>query len=189
MKIGIISGSARSGNNTLRVAKAISNILNNTEIVDFQSYDIPSFAEGGLDKGKETEFQLDLIRVWQESDLVFVLSPEYNWFPSAEVINMINQLGNNDYKHIFDNKVVSTIGVSAGRGGRMPAVQLGYVINKIFSFFKLNSITSPKNFEAQEITQCIDSEGNLLDNQMFNDGLTSFLDYSVKVAKRWQVSD
>ncbi|MDC1395848.1 NAD(P)H-dependent oxidoreductase, partial [Bacteroidia bacterium] len=79
MKIGIISGSARSGNNTLRVAKAISNILNNTEIVDFQSYDIPSFAEGGLDKGKETEFQLDLIRVWQESDLVFVLSPEYNW--------------------------------------------------------------------------------------------------------------
>ncbi|MEJ6661463.1 MAG: NADPH-dependent oxidoreductase, partial [Bacteroidia bacterium] len=82
----------------------------------------------------------------------------------------------------------ATVGVSAGRGGRMPAVQLGYVFNKIFNVFDLNSITSPRTFEAQEVTKCIDAEGNLLDNEMFNSGFTEFLNYSMKVAKRWHHS-
>ena len=83
---------------------------------------------------------------------------------------------------------MATVGVSAGRGGRMPAVQLGYVFNKIFNVFDLNSITSPRTFEAQEVTKCIDAEGNLLDNEMFNSGFTEFLNYSMKVAKRWHHS-
>lgn len=189
MKVGIISGSARKGNNTMRVARAISKIIDGSKVVDFQNYDIPNFSEGGLVVGQESAFQKLLISVWKESDLVFVLTPEYNWFPSAEIINMIHQLGNDQYKHVFDNKVIATIGVSAGRGGRMPAVQLGYVLNKVISFFELNSITSPKNFEAHEIMNTIDLEGNLQDNRMFNDGFTSFLDYSMKVAERWQRSD
>ncbi|PCJ66064.1 MAG: flavoprotein [Bacteroidetes bacterium] len=189
MNIGIISGSARKDNNTLRVAKAIGLELNNSNIVDFQEYDLPSFADGFISPDSETPFQSHLIKIINESDLLLVLTPEYNWFPSAEIINTIHQLAGPTYKHIFDNKVVATIGVSVGRGGRMPAVQLGYVFNKIFNVFDLNSITSPRTFEAQEVTRCIDDEGNLLDNDMFNKGFRSFLDYSLKVAKRWQLSD
>ena len=84
---------------------------------------------------------------------------------------------------------MTTLGVSTGRGGRMPAVQLGYVFNKIFNVFDLNSITSPRTFEAQEVLKCIDDDGNLLDNEMFNKGFKDYLDYSMKVAKRWQVSE
>ena len=54
--------------------------------------------------------------------------------------------------------------------------------------FDLNSITSPRTFEAQEVTKCIDAEGNLLDNEMFNSGFTEFLNYSMKVAKRWHAT-
>lgn len=189
MKLGIISGSARKGNNTLRVAKALQKLHGSSEIVDFQGYDLPNFAEGWVNTDAETPFQQHLIKTINECDLLIVLSPEYNWFPSAEIINTIHQLAGAAYKHIFDNKVVSTVGVSTGRGGRMPAVQLGYVFNKIFNIFDLNSITSPRTFEAQEVTKCIDEEGNLLDNEAFNAGFKAFLEYSVKVAKRWQLSD
>ena len=85
--------------------------------------------------------------------------------------------------------MVATVGVSTGRGGRMPAVQLGYVFNKIFNVFDLNSITSPRTFEAQEVTKCIDGDGNLLENEQFNVGFKGFIDYSLKVAKRWHATN
>lgn len=189
MKVAVISGSARTGNNTLRVGLAIQKQLENCDVVDFQGYDLPNFAEGWVNPASETPFQQHLIKTINDADLVIVLTPEYNWFPSAEIINTIHQLAGATYKHIFDNTVVATVGVSTGRGGRMPAVQLGYVFNKIFNVFDLNSITSPRTFEAQEVTKCIDADGNLLENTMFNDGFKSFLEYSVKVAKRWQLSE
>ncbi len=189
MKVGIISGSARKGNNTYRVALAVKKQLGQGEIVDFQDYDLPNFAEGWVSPPSETAFQQHLISTIDNADLLIVLTPEYNWFPSAEIINTIHQLAGPAYKHIFDNKVVTTLGVSTGRGGRMPAVQLGYVFNKIFNVFDLNSITSPRTFEAQEVLKCIDEEGNLLDNEMFNKGFKNYLDYSMKVANRWRLSE
>lgn len=189
MKVGILSGSARPNNNTLRVAKAMKKELVDCTIVDFQAYDLPNFSQGWVSPESETPFQQHLIKTIHEADLLIVLTPEYNWFPTAEIINTIHQLAGASYKHIFDNTVVSTVGVSAGRGGRMPAVQLGYVFNKIFNVFDLNSITSPRTFEAQEVTKCVDADGNLLDNEMFNEGFRSYLSYSMKVAKRWQLNE
>ncbi len=188
MKVAIISGSARKNNNTVKAAKAINKLVENSVLVDFQNYDLPSFAEGSLVRGEETSFQKQLVDAIDNCDLLFVLTPEYNWFPTSEVINMVHQLANDRYSSIFNNLVVANIGVSSGRGGRMPAVQLGYVFNKIFNYFNLDSITSPKTFEVQEISQCIDHDGNLLSNEAFNSGFKDFLAYSVKVAKRWHQS-
>lgn len=185
MKVCILSGSARPNNNTLRVAKAISSYFDSSKIIDFQEYDLPNFNQEMLVPGKETLFQTKMIHTIDEADLVFVLTPEYNWFPTAEIINTIHQLANNEYKHIFDNKVIVTIGVSAGRGGRMPAVQLVSVFNKIISFFKLSSMVSPSAYEVQEVTRCIDEHGQLLDNKQFNAGFSEYVSYSLKVAKRW----
>jgi NAD(P)H-dependent FMN reductase len=189
MKITILSGSARAGNNTLRVAKALALLHSDCEIIDYQEYDLPSFADSSIQPENETPFQSKLIKGIQNCDLLIVLTPEYNWFPSAEIVQTVHLLANNHYKHIFDNKVVTTVGVSAGRGGRMPTVQLGYVFNKIFNFFDLNSIVSPRAFEAQEVTICINADGKLLSNEAFNAGLKSFLKYSLKVTKRWHASE
>ncbi|MBT8326288.1 MAG: NAD(P)H-dependent oxidoreductase [Bacteroidia bacterium] len=188
MKVAIISGSARKSNNTIRVAKSIQKNFENSVLIDFQDYDFPNLSEGFLRKGSETEFQRNTIEAIRDAELLFVLTPEYNWFPSAELVSMIHQLGTNDYSEIFDKMVIASVGVSSGRGGRMPAVQLGYVFNKIFSYFNLNSITSPRTFEAQEVLSCIDESGQLLENEAFNQGFTSFISYSLKVAKRWHQS-
>lgn len=188
MKVAIISGSARKGNNTVRVAKAIQNSFKGAQLLDFQEYDIPNLSEGFLKRGKETEFQQRLINTINEAELLFVLTPEYNWFPSAELVSMIHQLGTDEYSGIFNNMVIANVGVSVGRGGRMPAVQLGYVFNKVINYFDLNSITSPRTFEAQEVLTCIDNNGQLLNNEEFNKGFESFISYSMKVAKRWHQS-
>ena len=188
MRVCILSGSARKNNNTIRVSKALSNQFNDSVIVDFQEYDLPNFNQGGIPKENQSEFQANLIDSIEKSDLLFVVTPEYNWFPTAEIINTIHQLAQEDYIHIFNHKVIATVGVSAGRGGRMPAVQLITVLNKIIGFFNLESITSSNSFEVQEVTKCIDSEGVLLNNENFNKGFLSFVSYSVNVAKRWHLN-
>lgn len=185
MKTVIISGSARKDNNTLRVAKAISNMIEDSYIIDFQAYDLPNANDGFLDQGGLTPFQKELTDGINEAGLLIVLTPEYNWFPSSEIVNMVHQLASDDFGHIFDNMVAAFVGVSTGRGGRMPAVQLSYVFDKIFNVFNHSSITSPKKFESQFTTKCIDKDGNLLDNQIYNKGLSDFVDYSINVAKRW----
>ena len=57
MKITVLSGSARKGNNTLRVAKAIKKIYLETTIIDYQEYDISSFSDQYIVLGQETSFQ------------------------------------------------------------------------------------------------------------------------------------
>ena len=185
MNITIISGSARLDNNTLRVARAIAKIAGGADIIDFSAYDLPNANEDGLSLNNLTSFQKELVEGIDRADLLIVLTPEYNWFPSAEIINMVHQLASREFAHIFDHMVTAFVGVSTGRGGRMPAVQLSYVFDKIFNVLNLESITSPKKFESQFTTKCIDEEGNLLDNQEFNRGLTHFVEYSKKVAERW----
>ena len=185
MKTTIISGSARKDNNTMRVALAIQQMLEDARIVDLTAYDLPNANEGFLKSSNMTAFQNELTSAIKEADLLIVLTPEYNWFPSAEVVNLVHQLASKDFSHIFDNMVAAFVGVSTGRGGRMPAVQLSYVFDKIFNVFNLQSITSPKKFESQFTTQCISAEGELLDNELYNKGLRDFVQYSVNVANRW----
>ena len=185
MKTAIISGSARLDNNTMRVALAIQAMLEEAHIVDMRAYDLPNANEGFLNKGSLTPFQKELIDSIDEAELLIVLTPEYNWFPSAEVVNMVHQLASKDFSHIFDNMVAAFVGVSTGRGGRMPAVQLSYVFDKIFNVFHLQRISSPKKFESQFTTQCISEQGVLLDNELYNKGLKDFVHYSINVADRW----
>jgi chromate reductase len=186
MKTAILSGSSRKGNNTIRVARAIQRLIPDSLIVDYQDYDLPSYNQEEMLNFGGTPFQKQLITAIKDSDFIIVLTPEYNWFPSAEIVNTIHHLGTNEYSHLFDNKVFTTVGVSAGRGGRMPMVQLSFVINKVIQFFSLNSITSPKSFEAQEVPKCINEEGELLANEAFNKGLKDYVAYNVNLAKRWR---
>lgn len=189
MKVAIISGSARIGNNTLRVAKAMQRVIHehgvSSEITDFQYYDLPFINAGSLSPDDLTQFQHKLIQNIDQSQLVIILTPEYNWFPSAELVNMVHQLGTKTFRHLFDDKVFAFCGVSTGRGGRMPTVQLSYVFDKIINVFNTHSITCPKKFESQFTTQVLDAEGNSLGNSEYDKGLTSFIAYALHTAERW----
>jgi chromate reductase len=185
MKITILSGSSRPNNKTLRLAKAIVRLIPEAQIVNFSDYDIPFPNKGGVDSKNLTPFQSRLINGIEQSHLVFVLTPEYNWFPSAELVNMIHQLATREHIHIFNNKVFAFCGVSTGAGGRVPTIYLDNIFGKILNVFNIDSVTSPKKFEARFIAACLDENGNSLGNAEFDKGLEDFLKYSLKVADRW----
>lgn len=188
MNIQIQSGSPQKNSQSLRVAKAIDNYIgtaHTSSIVDFNNYDIPFLNAGRVNKDAFTPFQKQLIEGWDAADLVFVISPEYNWFPSAELINTIHQLGSPDYKHLFDNKVFAFVGVSSGRGGRIPTMQLTTIYNKLVNVFSTHAICSGKCFESQFTGQTLDEKGNSLGNAEYDKGLSTFIDYSVELSQRW----
>lgn len=185
MQTTVISGSSRADNNTIRLAYAIAKQVPNTTVVDFKDYDIPFPNAGGVKLGNLTPFQANLLDAIEQSHVVIVLTPEYNWFPSAELINMVNQMATGEIIHKFDNKVFAFVGVSSGGGGRMPTIQLSYMFDKIFNVFNIASITSPKKFEAKFIEKALDADGNSKGNHEFDKGLSDFLKYTQKIADRW----
>lgn len=178
----IISGSARKNNNTLRLAKALNGLISDSEIVDYQNFDLPFFNQ--LDNYSKTQFHQELEDKMTQAQHIIILSPEYNWFPTAELIQTIHLLATPANKALFDGKLFSCAGVSSGRGGRLPAIYMTQMLDKVFQVFSFSSFTNPNKFEAQFVTQCIDKNGNLLDNEEFNKGLKKFVAYSENLIDR-----
>ena len=118
MNTTIISGSARPNNNTLRAAKAIQKLVPNSKLIDYTEYDLPNFNGDAGDSIGSTNWQKELLQGIEQANLLIILTPEYNWFPTAELINTVHQLGTSKHAAIFNNTVAAFVGVSAGRGGR-----------------------------------------------------------------------
>lgn len=191
MMIAILCGSSRKDSNTSKVGKAIARIAQthgvpSTEIFmpDFHEYDLPFNQHGGLKMLHLTDFQAEIKNAMAAANMIFVLSPEYNWFPSAEIINLINHFGSKDFAECWQNKVFATCGVSNGRGGRIPAVQLSYVINKLINVMDFESIVSPKMFESQFTPKVLDPEGLSLGNEEYDKGLDKFVAYNLNLAAK-----
>ncbi|MBI1223559.1 MAG: NADPH-dependent oxidoreductase [Bacteroidetes bacterium] len=189
MKHTILSGSSRKNSTTLLVAKAIRRVLHESgeteiELVDFEDYDIPFFNQD-IDVNHLSAFQQRLMHSMSAADSIILVTPEYNWFPSAEIVHLVHRMADTEYSSMWDNKVFSFVGVSTGRGGRMPTVQMGYVVDKIINVMNFDSVTNPKSFEVQFAKKVLDAEGNSLGNHEFDQGLRSFVDYHNKLSKRW----
>ncbi len=189
MNITIISGSARANNNTLRVAKALQNkieLLKHTvSIVDFTDYDLPLINQGKINQASLSNFQNSLIQNWRNANLVITISPEYNWSSTPELLNMYNAVGTNDFIDLFNHKTFAFVGVSTGKGGKMPCLQLIQVVGKLVSFSNSHSIISPKIFESHFTKEVLDENGNVLGNEMFEKGLNDFIDYNLFIADKW----
>ena len=97
---------------------------------------------------------------------------------------MIHQLGSGRFRACWDNKVWATVGVSSGRGGRIPAVQLSYVVNKVIGHLGLQSVVSAKNFESQFTPQVLSTEGHSLGQAEYDKGLFDFIEYNLDLAKK-----
>ena len=97
MNICIISGSARTNNNTLRVAKAIQQHLQGAQhqvsLVDFQQYDIPLINQGEVSAELFTPFQQNLANCAQAAQAVIIITPEYNWSTTPEILNWLHRFG------------------------------------------------------------------------------------------------
>lgn len=192
--IGILCGSSRTHSNTARVGKAIRNILisknvDSSQITmpDFENYDIPFSNGGTLKPGHLSTFSQSVHESLAGSKLIFILSPEYNWFPTPEIINLINQFGKKDFAECWEGKVFATCGISSGRGGRIPSIQLGYMLNKLINVMNFNSIVSAKSFESQFTPKALDHEGNSLGNAEYDAGLENFVQYNLILMRKADV--
>ncbi len=190
MNITVLSTSPRQGSNSLKVAKAIEKLCakqghSQTHLFSFEHYDLPMVGQGSLDKHQLTEFQSGLVTNWEKGQVVFMVVPEYNWITSGQLINAIHQLGGNDFGHLFDDKVFAMCGVSSGRGGRLPGIEMMTMVNKMISFLDKRAIVSPKIFESHETHKNVDEAGNFQDNQIYVDGITAFVAYTLDIAQRW----
>lgn len=188
MNICIVSGSARANNNTIRVAKAIKHLLGQhaVSIIDFQQYDIPLLVHGDIDAEALTPFQQQLCNAMIAADIIYIITPEYNWSTTPEILNWLHRFGDKAFKPLFDNKVFALVGVSTGKGGKAPALHLTGILHKIISFLDLESIVSPRLFESHYTKDVLDEEGNLLGNAEYEKGLTGFVAYTHRMATRWK---
>jgi chromate reductase, NAD(P)H dehydrogenase (quinone) len=190
MNIAILSGSARANNNTLRVGKAIQQRLialeHDTALVDFQQFDIPLINQGSITEETFTTFQSHLASSMQQADAVILITPEYNWSTTPEILNFLHRLGERKFSALFNEKVFATVGVSTGKGGKAPALHLHSILNKIISFTDLDTFVSSKIFESHYTKDVLDENGNSLGNHLFDAGLNDFIDYTLRMTKRWK---
>lgn len=189
MKVAIISTSPRQDSNSLKVAKYLKSLISahesDTSLVDFREIDIPMVGQGTLDEDNLSDFQEKLITVWGDADLVVMAAPEYNWITSGQLINALHQLGKKPFLHLFNNKVFALVGVSAGRGGRQPCIEVSMIINKLIGFTKQEAIVSPLFFESHETGKNLEEDGTPTGNETYTKGMIEFVDYTLRIAKRW----
>ena len=190
MNIAIIATSPRKNSNSLRFSKYLQKVLQtsdiqNTTIVDFHHFDIPSVGRGIINKEALTDFQRELLTAWEKADLVFFVTPEYNFTVNGDLLNALHQLGSKDFAHLFNNKIFALAGVSSGRGGKTPCLELTTVINKIINFSNQYSVVSPRIFESHETHKNLDENADSVGNKIYEDGVKAFLDYSLEVTNRW----
>ncbi len=190
MNIAILSGSARANNNTLRVGKALQlrliKLEHDTSLVDFRQYDIPLINQGEVSEELFTPFQQHLAQAMTLADIVILITPEYNWSTTPEILNFLHRLGDRKFASLFNEKVFATIGVSTGKGGKAPALHLHTILNKIISFTDLNAFVSAKIFESHYTKEVLDEDGNSLGNDRFDFGLDDFINYTLRMAERWK---
>ena len=190
MNIAIIATSPRKNSNSLRFSKYLQKVLQtsdiqNTTIVDFHHFDIPSVGRGIINKEALTDFQRELLTAWEKADLVFFVTPEYNFTVNGDLLNALHQLGSKDFAYLFNNKVFALAGVSSGRGGKTPCLELTTVINKIINFSNQYSVVSPRIFESHETHKNLDENADSVGNKIYEDGVKAILDYSLEVTNRW----
>ena len=190
MKIALISTSSRKNSNSLRFVSYLRHVLaeesqHEVSLVTFEEYDIPLVGQGSLKKEALTPFQSELVSTWEAADLVIFAMPEYNWTAPPQATNTIHQLGGPTFKHLFDNKVFAMVGVSNGRGGRQPALDMTTVVNKLISFTNSYSIVSPKLYESHETDKNLDENGQFIGHEVYERTARAFLDYTLTVTQRW----
>ncbi len=190
MNIAILATSPRDGSNSLKTARYLQHLLGesghkNTTLYDFRELDIPLVGRGELDKNQLTPAQEKLYTAWRDAQLVFFVIPEYNWITGGELINALHQLGSEDFADLFDNKVFALAGVSNGRGGRRPCLEINILLGKLISILGGHGVISPKIFESHETQHNLTPEGVSKGNELYEKAALDFVKYALTIAGRW----
>jgi len=148
MTIAIISGSMRDEAQSLKVANwlkehAEKELDCTAELLDLHELNLPMFTtaqDNGESVGK-------VLKTLEQANATVFVSPEWNGMMSHGLVNMQHYLGNE-----LANKPVMLVGVSAGRGGSYPVMQM-----RTMGYKNNHYVISPEALIVQGV------------NDMFND--------------------
>lgn len=174
MRIAIISGSTRKGSESKRVSEYLNDRLVAMEleptIIDLNEQRLPLYDDSrsgeweGVWRGISEELE--------GADGVIFVSPEWDGMFSVGIHNLVHYL-----KYELADKPVMLVGVSSGRGGRYPLLQMrtmGYK-NKRF-------VIIPESI-------FIDGVGEALKENAFTDPrLTERCDYALETLKAYAIA-
>ena len=190
MNILLISASPRAGL-TLRFSLFLAAYLTekypkaSVHRMDFTGFDISPLGKGLFPAEPVTPFQQELLENWKKADLIIFCSPEYNWTASAETFILMERLGSRAFRSFFEDKVFALAGVSSGRGGRQPALDIGRVLSKIIGFMDVHSIVSSKILEVHDAGMNLNENALSLGNPVFETAVQAFSEYSIQLTSRW----
>ncbi|MDJ0624786.1 MAG: NAD(P)H-dependent oxidoreductase [Candidatus Caenarcaniphilales bacterium] len=142
MKTIIFSCSERSENLSLRSSKAIQAYIKDSTIIDLSEYHLNIY---GTQNDQTQKNLAHLKNEFKAAKQIIFVSPEYNWGLSPNAKNLIDFLSGDS--SIWNEKVFMCFGCSAGRGGRLPIIELWKTLNKIIALSNSISIVSPYHIE------------------------------------------
>jgi NAD(P)H-dependent FMN reductase len=152
----ILSCSERPDNLTLRFARFVSEYFPEAELVELSELHLNLM--GHADDSSQANLETLKSKFAAAAQVVF-LSPEYNWGLAPNAKNLIDYLSGDTA--IWTGKVFMCFGCSAGRGGRLPILDMWRILNKVISFNGAISVVSPYHLELNSLV--LDEAGEIDD--------------------------
>ena len=169
MNIVVVNGSTRANSQSLKVSNwLVEHAKNNGEepsLIDLHQLTLPIYDVGETDApNAET-----ITQALDQADAVVMVSPEWNGMMSQGIVNML-QYVDKELAH----KPVMNVGVSSGRGGHYPLMQMrvmGYKNNQL--------VISPEALLVQGVNDIMNSHNPAEDTP--DESVQKRADYALKV--------
>lgn len=170
MNITIISGSPRANSQSSKVSNWLKDHSESLDGVSASVLDLHEVKLPLFDVGETAAPQAeDVLNQLAKADAVVLVSPEWNGMMSHSIVNLMQYVDDQ-----LANKPIMLVGVSAGRNGHYPLIQMrqmGYKNN--------HYVVSPENLLVQDCNSVLN------DHDMSDDAADSSVkkraDYSLKV--------
>ena len=141
MHITIISASMRSNSQSLKVSNWLRDHAGSlgaeVEVLDLHALELPMFNDEDV-KSESVENVLSTLGI---TDAAIFVSPEWNGMMSHGLINMQHYL-----VHELAHKPVMLVGVSSGRGGKYPVMQM-----RTMGYKNNHYVISPESLVVQGV--------------------------------------
>lgn len=167
MNILVISGSNRSGSESLKVSRWLAEHAKTATLLDLHELSLPLYDDADHPELSE---KLNFLKqtLLEASAYVFV-SPEWNGMMSLSLLNMLHYV-----EHEMAYKPVMLVGVSSGRGGTHPLDQM-----KLLGQKNRHYMISPENMVISGVKESFNDHS--FDDSASDIVLKKRADYGLKV--------
>lgn len=147
MNIVIISGSMRSQSQSLKVSNWLVDHARSLhvepELIDLHGQTLPLYDDGETEAPNAKE----ILETLDRADAAVFVSPEWNGMMSHGLVNLMHYIGKE-----LAHKPVMLVGVTSGRNGHYPLMQM-----RVMGYKNNQFVISPENLLVQGVKDIMNS--------------------------------